>query len=236
MRILCKEKDYYDHIGFSEYGSEDVIFDRRKYTIFEKSVDAEKERFCRYARHGEVSIAREALHTGYGHFEPNVILAINAGYNVYAFKVFNKGIEDSNYSIEFIGMRKCYELHWDSPLGIFRLEPLPFDHRTSKEWMERWKLERKDKDRDFETAAFLNGNPANWKFEPLFTDGWDTFGIPILKHTSFPKYMEAKEVYYAIEEWLIAQHNDVDQESEGLTDIDKAVNHGFDKKVSFRKM
>lgn len=241
MRILCKEKDYYDHIGFSSgYGSEDVIFDRRDFTVYEKDENHVPNRWLDHPRYDECSIAREALNRGYGSYEPNAILAIVVGFNVYAFKIFNKDIDHGKYSIEFIGMRKCYELNLGSPLKMFKLETRPFGKLTThKEWAERWKLERKDKKRDFETDAFLNGNPANWEFKPLFTNRWSKDidkSFPILKNTSFPKYMDAKEVYYAIEDWLIAQHNDVDQESKGLTDIDKVENHGFDKKISFRSV
>ena len=72
--------------------------------------------------------------------------------------------------------------------------------------------------------------------KPFEIDSSKKGAIPILRNTWVPSFVDANEAYYNIEEWLIAQHNDVDQESKGITDIDKVINHGFDKRESFRNI
>ena len=68
---------------------------------------------------------------------------------------------------------------------------------------------------------YKTGNINNWEIKHF--DFFEENTIPILRNTWVPSYVDAQTAYYNIEEWLIAQHNDVDQESKGLTDIDKVI-------------
>ena len=73
---------------------------------------------------------------------------------------------------------------------------------------------------------------ANVLFMPLC----DKTKIPILSQTGIPAVIQPEQIFLGIEEYLSSKSNDRSMESEGLTDVDKAVNHGFDKRTSFRKM
>ena len=211
MRILCKEKDFYDYVGFGENGSEDVTFDRRKMWMIKREDYQFVDSLMRSKRGDQLT---------------EKVIGVFIGYTLYIIKLtsdprkfsWDKGIEPFKYSAELIAARKCYDIKHSSPIefvefGIFN----------------PWNLKSFQKDL---TKDYKEGNVANWEIKPVFDDD----RIPILKNTFIPKLIDAKEVYYNIEEWLISQYNDVDQESVGLTDVDKAINHGFDKKTSFRKM
>jgi hypothetical protein len=57
--------------------------------------------------------------------------------------------------------------------------------------------------------------------------------LPILSETQIPAIIPAQELYAALDNYVTARNNDKDV-SIPLTDVDKAINHGFDKKTSFR--
>ena len=233
MNILCKEKDYYDYVGYQN-GSEDVIFDRRNFYLFENSENVANDTFKVYPKCTEKQLAQRILEDKHFTFD-RYMLALQAGYNVYVFRL--QDIISGDVEFEYIGMRKCYELKFNLPLGFHKLDVCNFGRMVWKDYKQLWSLRKSGKEKNFELESFLQGNPANWKFKPLFADSYEEVNdIPILKSTFVPKYIDAQEIYCAIEEWLIAQHNDVDQESKGLTDVDKVVNHGFDKKSSFRNV
>jgi hypothetical protein len=61
---------------------------------------------------------------------------------------------------------------------------------------------------------------------------------PILADTKIPGAVDGGEVYLALDNYFGAMHRDLPVESTNpdLTDVDKAVNHGFDKRESFRNI
>lgn len=65
-------------------------------------------------------------------------------------------------------------------------------------------------------------------------------GLPdefdILKNIGIPSIIPPKQIYYGMETYLFSLKNDQNCESKGLTDFERIVNHGFDKKTSFRNM
>jgi hypothetical protein len=61
------------------------------------------------------------------------------------------------------------------------------------------------------------------------------FGLenPILKNTPIPSLIPAREIYNNLDNYFRSMRNDKTVELVN-SDIDKAINHGFDKKTSFR--
>ena len=58
----------------------------------------------------------------------------------------------------------------------------------------------------------------------------------ILKNIGIPAMIPPEQIYYSMETYLFSLKNDRNCESTGLTDCEKIVNHGFNKKTSFRNM
>ena len=58
-------------------------------------------------------------------------------------------------------------------------------------------------------------------------------GIPILKNTQITSLISPEDVWKELNTYISSLHNDKDIKSD-LTDVEKAINHGFDKKTSFR--
>ena len=75
----------------------------------------------------------------------------------------------------------------------------------------------------------------NWKYDK-YRDIKKELPIPFLRESVIPKYIPAELIYRGIDDYIRASKNDVDQESDGLIDIDKVINHGFDKRTSFRNI
>ena len=63
-----------------------------------------------------------------------------------------------------------------------------------------------------------------------------TLCTTILKNIGIPSLIPPEQIYYGMETYLFSLKNDKNCESKGLTDSEKIVNHGFDKKTSFRNM
>ena len=81
-----------------------------------------------------------------------------------------------------------------------------------------------------------NIEKGNWNFERYGKERRRESKVPLLRNTFITKYIPAEHIYRGIDDYIRASKNDVDQESEGLTDVDKVINHGFDKRTSFRNI
>lgn len=233
MRILCKEKDFYDFVGY-EFGSEDIVFDRRSMRVFKRGTewwDANS-----VGRFVAQTLAQDT----------KAILGIWIGFCLHIFKI----IEISNkyndigqlsekfkYDVNLIASRRCYDIKHNYPIEFVRIKNTnSLDFFLEKKAFENYALGSITmEEEELVIKALQESKVSNWEFE--YDDYLLSGGIaeiPILKDTWIPRFLKADAVYRDIEEWLLAQHNDVSQESKNLTDTDKAVNHGFDKKISFR--
>ena len=69
---------------------------------------------------------------------------------------------------------------------------------------------------------------------------WDGFDIneknfPIFKDSGLVKFFDAREVYFAIDDYLSSQKTKNERiESINITDKEKIINHGFNISYSFR--
>ena len=242
MRIICKEKDFYDFVGFaSGHGIEDITFDRRNMWVIKPGT--------KYEDNDTVGCFVNAILTERRHVKDNDI-GLWLGNTLYIFRLtevanrFEKAPNTTSieplsskfqWKAELIASRKCYDVKHAFPVEFVKIDTGVVDNRKWC-WNSLKQLhlvKRMKEDLTYLNKEYKEGNVANWEIKNYF-DGWDK--IPILKNTWVPSFVSPEEAYYSIEEWLIAQHNDVTQESKDLTDVDKAVNHGFDKKSSFRNV
>ena len=216
MYIICKEKDYYDYVGYTNE-TENITFDRRNMKVYKRGTEAFD-------------------YSSFGSFINSVLgdrdeeyLFLWIGYHIYVFKIkasgtryeytkYNKILSSKfNWEVELVDKRICYD--------VKHKFPIEFMFRKNSWW-------HKEDDKEIKESSVSNWDLEEFDNNPLEKD----YKVPILKETFIPSFVPAEEAYYAIEEWLISQYNDVDQESRGLTDIDKVINHGFDKKISFRNI
>lgn len=239
MKIICKEKDFYDYIGYQN-GSEDVALDRRDMVVITRNKDfklySSKERDERQLMHsflGDDSEAEFGLWIGHNLYIYRVT-ALSDRYDTtyYWTRVVSPKFK---YEIKLLDKKTLYDVPHKAPIEFVTINWRKVNHQFGifrhASYLKEKEKEKYKKELDNE---ILNGNVKNWDLETYEFDRAKTM-IPILKD-SFAGSLDPSEVYYAIESWLISQHNDVDQESKGITDVEKAINHGFDKKSSFRNV
>lgn len=216
MKILCNEKDFYDYVSLA---SDDVVFDRRRKACLTKE--------------DETIIFKTVIENSYS---PIGFLGVFFGHTLYIYKIEEhtkdgklrqsrrSTTEKYEYVIELMATKHLYDFNNEAPIIFYSID-LPFTIRFRPYFK---------KEKDY-TEAIINeienGNPKNWKFKQIDVGQ----GYPILKNT-FLAALNPFDVHHSIESWLISKHNDKDCESEGLTDLDKIENHGFDKKSSFRNL
>ena len=238
MKILDKYKDYYDFLSHSSEADDSVFFDRRGSLLFYPMSSSES-----YGQATEKDIVKKAVNLGYD--TAGIIIGLYAGYSLYLFKVhliLSTDISDPRlialndynsqnytYSIEYLGSRKNYERSHSDPILQF--------YRFTDNCSMMTKYSKHYKQPDFMTANLNNLNAKDiFKRESPFDSEKYKYRVPILKDTFISKFVHPEDIYYSIEEFISSKKNDIDVESKGLTDKEKAINHGFDAKTSFRNM
>ena len=231
MQIIDKNKDYYDHCQF-EFGPVDktTTFDRRG------SKAITKKEFFRYCYKNELSfrasdgkLIRYAYYGFRGekegqwfYWRPDhaTLVLLEVGNIQYVLELKNtRDMWINKTAGEFTIMGDVSILHrFDEGVHLCQ-KPVTLTH-------------------------FGNKNIYNWRSgntslrSALDIDvGKDTIkGVlenPILKNTPIPSVIPARDFYNAIDNYLRSMFNDKTIEIKN-SDIDKAINHGFDKRTSFR--
>ena len=223
MRIFCKEKDYYDYLQIYD---DDIIFDRRNSIHL-----SDKDIICSFPTYNK----RNYFSKKYDDKNLYQVLALRAGYKLFFFKIkisnFSEfgtrgsflSSSEFDYEVNYLGSKLDYTYKGD-PLNFFSYEVEIGRDR-------KWNIIEADPIKD---------NINNLKCYPLNYDSWHNciteYNVPFIGNTFVAKYISGDEIYNAIDDYLRSLNNDVDQESEGITDVDKAINHGFDKRTSFRNV
>ena len=233
MRILDKNKDFYDYLSHTQIADDSVLFDRRDSIKLTKSQFLEGIQTHAIQRYEIDSEIRGKTWKHYKHRQENPFFTIGilAGTNLFIVNltslVFEEKTDENgkivknlcDFSPKLVCTRKFYS-HKLCALSIFDLEESWYD------WRRRVFVNAKDSEKTWQDA-----NLSLVRFRPIFGKK-----IPILCETKLPAIIRAEDVYRGIEEYLFSQKEECVQESKNLSDAQKAVNHGFDAKTSFRKM
>ena len=216
LRIIDKNKDYYDYLAYQADSDDGVTFDRRG-SIPLRSADF----FTMLSEH--VKNHRYYYRRWFWKEEPaeyNKFFAIRAG-----VKFFLIGLK---LEVDETDFRNCI-------LKSYKMELIKifedFDYRGKI--LDIVSL--------YDSEILLNlvnkKKIENIKLSELISEN---LSLPdrfyILKNIGIPSIISPEEIYYGIETYLFSLKNDKHCESKNLTDSEKIVNHGFDKKTSFRNM
>ena len=230
MRILSKVKDYYDYL---QDWSDDIVFVRKQLYSF----DSWRDIFCHFPVEYFYNLKNKN--------ESRQILALRVGFKIYFFRAkiyydYDRLIRyngrswvpndsSTKFEIEYIGSRLDYEYsNIEEPL----------------KWQKLDRVCSINKKREFVEEDVLSINLNNIKIIDWRYDKYAAFApvkikpeyyIPYLSNT-VSSYIPAEEVYRNIDDFLRSSKNDKNWESKGITDIEKIINHGFDKKSSFRNI
>jgi hypothetical protein len=117
----------------------------------------------------------------------------------------------ASYSMKVVRTFKDYKHYYDYPISIRAIEVSYQRHY-------------------FEPNVYRFDRPFNEVVRRVYTK---SINLPILKGTQLTSMLDAKETWIELQTYLSSLGNDKDIDLH-MTDVEKAVNHGFDKKSSFR--
>jgi len=205
MYIIDKNKDFYDY--FSHIYGEDkrITFDRR----------------------GSIVITDEMIATASNEYsnvfypkDKNFVL-LEVGNVQYLIKCFNLIFKDypksliyNKYissSMEIVRIFKDNKHYYNSPISIRGVN-------IHKIWS--WK------------KGYTPNFEGSYK-EVVEKTYKKSIDLPILSKTQLTSILDGKEIWIELQTYFSSLGNDKDVDIK-MTDVDKAVNHGFDKKTSFR--
>ena len=218
MRIIDKNKDYYDYLAYQADSDDGVTFDRRGsiplrsadfFNVLSKYVKNHRYYYRRYSWFWE----EEPV-------EYNKLFAIRAGVKFFLLGL-KLEVDETDFQNRIL---KSYKMNL---IKIFE----DFDYRGK--FLDIVSVY----DSDILLNLVNKKKIKNIKLSELIIEN---LGLPdgfyILKNIGIPSIISPEEIYYGIETYLFSLKNDQNCESKNLTDSEKIVNHGFDKKTSFRNM
>lgn len=218
LRIIDKNKDYYDYLAYQADSDDGVTFDRRG-SIPLRSADffnvlSEHVKNHRYYYRRCLWFWEEEP------VEYNKFFAIRAG-----VKFFLIGLKLEVDETDFRNcILKSYKMNLIKIFEDFDYRGKLLDIVSVYDSDILLNLVNKKKIENIKLSELIIGN----------------LGLPdgfyILKNIGIPSIISPEEIYYGIETYLFSLKNDQNCESKNLTDSEKIVNHGFDKKTSFRNM
>lgn len=227
MQIICKYKDFYDY-KCHEYGRDPFpTFDRRgslkltQASLMEWLISIDKKRdekrFWEYINDEEKQFYLEI------------------GYDKYIFIASNftrkpvdpkTDIYEYNCDIRLARVINSDKKIWPATIVLSRLEV-----KLTRDW-NYWK----NRQFNIETCDERDINYGNERGYIANYNKDNIVNLPILAETKLAGLLNPHDVYVSLDTYLRSLHNDVNQESEGLTDKEKAVNKGFNARESFRNV
>ena len=238
MRIIDKNKDYYDYL---QDPTDVVVFDRRGSFILTKDIFKRKMESFR----GHYLSKTDNVYD-------NVLLQCGATFWLLLLEMeFEKpnkwlGVEIKDYNFDLLATWKDYS----KPNALLRIDLSTSDFGYTGRYRYNYKREgyvRKSVDPNeiinyfksrsrvvsdrssFSTYTTLIQTKKGFKSEST------TSNIPILKDSGIASVVDPLELFCAIEEYFSINKTALERtEALGATNDDKIIMHGFDTKVSFR--
>ena len=200
MRIIDKNKDFYDYYSHI-YGEDKAItFDRRGSVFLTDEMIVGSERRLHSDRKTHTLYGFRILEVGDVQY---LIKVSNVKFlNDYTHQIYNKLI---SYKFDAVHIYQDHKHRYKTPISL---------HTVDFSW--DWKQH---------THHYEIYPEENPKVTPI--------ELPILAGTSLTKLLDPDTVWKELSNYISALKNDKNVDI-GTTNIEKVVNHGFDKKESFR--
>jgi hypothetical protein len=214
MYILDKNKDYYDHLGKTYGVDKTIVYDRRG------SVPLTELSFLTKIVPSYIDYKQQ-----YSQYYSNIhhLFIVEIGTTQYLFGMYDikykatdmykQEFKPYSCSYEFIRSFKDNKHYYEKEITIV---PMNRDYFYSYRWMRG--------NREKETINSFN--------ELKEIEG-KRISNPILKETIVPSYIKDLEVWKDLSTFISSKYNDKTITIKN-TDVEMAINHGFDKVTSFR--
>lgn len=208
MKIIDKNKDYYDYIQF-EYVDDTFTFDRRDSFILTKGG------ICNYTYLGRRIWMKTDFYL--------VLQVCNSFWALKLNPIEKNDIQITKYNLELIASFKDY----NEKREMLKLSLIEANHvETKEEYLQMFKNKKYRIFHVFDKAIIDRGD---YKFK-------EERHIPILRETGIPSVIDGHEIYLALEEYFSAEKTASERTDPiGMTNNDKITTHGFDLISSFRR-
>lgn len=206
MRIISKIKDFYDYISYELSDKDDDI-------VFDR------RNFYVLTKKDIISFL------GFEGYKATKYLVFQVGYLFYLIEVYDVEYKDviacgvkirefSNYKMKVLA--KWHNYNKKVIMEFYKIYR-PFYYKTNEQFVNYVKNSKLDED-------------------DRYTDDFENKAL-ILNETGLASILDPKEIYLALDEYFSSLITDKEKtESAGITNNEKIVNHGFDKKISFRSI
>ncbi len=207
MYIVDKNRDYYDYLSHIYGLDKRIVFDRRGSIKLSDEDIVNVTNYLRYRWYGNNNDYFIILEIG------------NVQYLIEISKIKSKEIEliekFISCSMEIIYVFRNNIHYYESYISI-----------RGANIKSRWKWKKSTKKREY----ILNDN-----YKDIITayNNDRSIDLPILAETQITSLINEEEIWKELQNYISSLNNDKDV-SIPMTDVEKAVNHGFDKKTSFR--
>lgn len=199
-----------------------IIFDRRNSKLLDK------QSLCKFGAFNESHNYINYIYLHIGYVTWIIKLEFKTVYEHYVHTV-----DEKSYKMTLIETYKDYDDKYLFGLGYINISECIIEH------LKKYKSLKSFKDIiEFERQEFLKYNNKSNVVYPLNGNSYSNIkdsDIYILSKTGIPSIINAEDIYLAFDEYFRSLKDDIEVET-NLSDIDKVINHGFDKKTSFRKM
>jgi len=209
MQIIDKNKDYYDYCQF-EFGPVDktATYDRRGSVIISED---DFFRYCASSPAGKNYWYQRRI---------SYYVLLEVGFFQYVLEFYNVDSKLTNKETgEHTVRGELAVLHKFDVGAHLCQKPVTLIHFENKN-RYNWK----SGSTEVKSIGDIELKPCHFE---------SAYGNPIVKNTPIPAIIAAREFYSALDNYFRSMHNDKAVEIVN-SDIDKAINHGFDKKTSFR--
>jgi len=228
MQIICKYKDFYDYKCY-EYGRDTFpTFDRRNCKNITQSQLVEWVLNLKYLTN-RFEYNREVLF----YLEVGITKFIFLA-NQFVRKDLTPNLKD-NKIYEYDCVFNLLRIEYDLPkfwIPVMALAHAEINYPLLRNLKQRYSFKYDYKKIDNENIDF--GNKSETYFGKNNIN--EMIENPILGNTKLVSLLDQLEIYKSLDSYLRSLHNDVSQESAGLTDTEKAENKGFNKIESFRNI
>lgn len=228
MRIIDKNTDFYDYLQ-NVYRDTSVTFDRTDSFILTK------EDMCQLL---------------YSSRNAAIRFVVLQSCNTFWLFMLEVSYHDdvSLCPVDYTAVLLSSWKNYDKPRKLLRADVVEFGFNTMLKISKyNWKRLRREDDpvSITENIPVLTSavDSGDFKYDRSINRHTVYYGdghkeekhIPILKASGFAQHIDPLEIYTSIEEYFSLEKLACERtDSVGLTDVEKAENHGFDKKISFR--
>lgn len=234
MRIIDKNTDFYDYLQ-NVYRDNTVTFDRTDSFVLTKEI---------LLKHLPYTRTPPLWVRGFRRAFDFALLQVCNTFWLFLIDAFDEDEtgHPQDCKIELLATWQNY----GKQRKLIRLDIIDFSWKVSERFKIRQRLTwQDDKDAILENVGVLTNAIDMNEYKVIRSIDSHTvyYGnglkeekhIPILKASGMAAFIDPLDIFITIEQYFSLERLDAERtESVGITDVEKAENHGFDKKSSFR--